>query len=93
MPFLKKLFAKKEEPECTVTIEGAGSLDWAAKSECWVGAHRGTTIRVAYDGLQAKDVVFQDPNFILIQFLGPVDHEPFWFAEIHGSQIYVGCDT
>ena len=43
--------------------------------------------------LQAKDIVFQNPNFILIQFFGPEDHEPFWFAEIHGSEIYVGCDT
>ena len=45
------------------------------------------------EGLEAKDIVFQNPNFILIQFFGPEDNEPFWFAEIHGSKIYVGCDT
>ncbi|GGD62785.1 hypothetical protein [Lacimicrobium alkaliphilum] len=140
MQFLKKLFGKKEEPESTVTIECAGSLEWDAESDYWVGTHSGTTISVAYDGLskpnedlarfvtqtigqqnflentvseiksvaraqypenrhpeieelRAKDVVFQDPNFILIQFFGPEDHEPFWFAEIHGSKIFVGCDT
>ncbi|QSP95501.1 hypothetical protein LPB19_03530 [Marinobacter salinisoli] len=140
MQFLKSLFRKKEQPEATVTIEGAGSLGWDAESEYWVGTFNGTTISVAYDGLsepkedlalfvtqtleqpdfldnsiskiksvaraqfpenrhpeieelQAKDVVFQNPNFILIQFFGPEDHEPFWFAEIHGSEIYVGCDT
>lgn len=140
MQFLKNLFRKKEEPELTVTIDGAGFLGWDAESEYWVGTYSGTSISVAYDGLakpkedlalfvtqsleqpdfldntvskiksvarvqypenrhpeieelQAKDVVFQNPNFILIQFFGPEDHEPFWFAEIHGSEVYVGCDT
>lgn len=45
------------------------------------------------EGLEARDVVFQNPNFILIQFFGPEENEPFWFAEIHGSEIYVGYDT
>lgn len=140
MQFFKNLFGKKEVPEPTVTIEGAGSLDWDADSKYWIGTLSGTTISVAYDGLakpkedlaqfvtqtlkqpgflentvsriksvaraqypenrhpeieelQPKDVVFQNPNFILIQFFGPEDHEPFWFGEIHGSEIYVGCDT
>lgn len=43
--------------------------------------------------LKPKDIVFQNPDFILIQFFGPENNEPFWFAEVHGSEIYVGCDT
>ncbi len=41
----------------------------------------------------AKEIVFQGPNFILVQFFGPHDHEPFWFCELHGNKIYVGRDT
>ncbi|WP_444896946.1 hypothetical protein ACJJI5_10520 [Microbulbifer sp. EKSA008] len=44
------------------------------------------------DSLVAKDIVFQNQNFILIQFFES-DDEPFWFAEVHGAEIYVGCDT
>ena len=45
------------------------------------------------DDLKPCDVIFQSSNFILIQFFGPKDHEPFWFAEIHGTEIQVGFDT
>jgi len=45
------------------------------------------------DRLEPQDIVFQSPNFILIQFFGPEDSEPFWFAEIHESEIYIGFDT
>lgn len=45
------------------------------------------------DRLAAKEIVFQGVNFILVQFFGPHDHEPFWFCEIHGEKIYVGRDT
>jgi len=46
------------------------------------------------DALVPQDVVFQSPSFILIQFFGPKDSEPFWFAEIHENEkIYVGFDT
>ncbi len=47
---------------------------------------------IEIDSLAAKDIVFQNPNFILIQFFES-DDEPFWFAEVHGAEVYVGCDT
>lgn len=43
--------------------------------------------------LEPKDIIFQKPGFILIQFFGPDDHEPFWFAELHGDKVFIGCDT
>ncbi|MHC9511067.1 hypothetical protein [Kangiella sp. M94] len=45
------------------------------------------------DGLAAKEIVFQELNFILVQFFGPHNQEPFWFCELHGDKIYVGRDT
>ena len=43
--------------------------------------------------LKPKDIIFQKPGFVLIQFFSPEDHEPFWFAEIHSKKVYIGCDT
>ncbi|WP_409523042.1 hypothetical protein [Nitrincola sp. MINF-07-Sa-05] len=45
------------------------------------------------DRFVAKEIVFQGLNFILVQFFGAHDHEPFWFCELHGDKIYVGRDT
>ncbi|MFA0812748.1 hypothetical protein [Microbulbifer epialgicus] len=58
-----------------------------AKEQCPVEKHS------EIDALEVKDIVFQGPDFILIQFFDSEDDEPFWFAEIHGNRIYVGCDT
>lgn len=57
-----------------------------AKEKYPLGKH------VEIDSLVAKDIVFQNENFILIQFFDS-DDEPFWFGEVHGSEIYVGCDN
>jgi hypothetical protein len=43
--------------------------------------------------LEPKDIIFQNPKFILIQFFGPKDNEPFWFAELHENATFVGFDT
>ena len=45
------------------------------------------------DTLKVYEVIFQSSEFILIQLFGPNDVEPFWFAEVHGSEIFVGFDT
>lgn len=51
------------------------------------------SLRHEIDQLSAKEIVFQKLNFILVQFFGPDDHEPFWFCELHGDKLYVGRDT
>ena len=59
-----------------------------AKSQYGVEKH------TEIDALTPQDIVFQSPKFILIQFFGPDDNEPFWFAEVHENEkIYVGFDT
>ncbi len=45
------------------------------------------------ESLNPKEIVFQSATFILIQFFGSEDNEPFWFGEIHGDEVYVGYDT
>ncbi|BBM03209.1 hypothetical protein GL2_32830 [Microbulbifer sp. GL-2] len=51
------------------------------------------TLYLEIESLEQKGIVFQAENFILIQFFGSEENEPFGFLELLGDELYVGRDT
>jgi len=71
MGFLKKLFAKGEDPLPVVDDPQFGHMEWSEDDEAWIGAYRGLRFALAYDRKAT-------PTAPLLAYAQEVLNDPEW---------------